>query len=700
MFCFIVPNNLLADSTARVPDQEMLSLAKEYNRKEGGQSFLVMHQGKIIGEDYPNGGSKDKSLALASGTKSFNGIVALAAIEDGIITLNEKVCDSLTEWKKDPLKSQITYQQLLTLTSGLEPGTHANTYKDTWKNVIKAPMKGKPGEQFQYGPNHLNTFGEALQRYLLMFYGETYEQYLKRRILDPIGVKLEWKGRFADSNPQLAGGSAMTARDWAKFGEWVCNRGIINGTSIISSKLFDLLTVGTKANPAYGLTWWLQTVGSSSQKNDWLPKDFFMAAGAGNQRLYIIRSLELVIVRQAPISDKYHFDDKTFLSLLLKGKDEVETGFVPDDIEMGDPTLSYGDPEFEPFGTRVLFQDRVDNNSIWVDYLNPETGEFSTKDGKNILVDTGIAPLKESRQGPEWGVSKNGSAIFYSKKDDKGVMQIWRATLQGVKVSTQQLTYSNLNMYGVFASQSITSNSIKISCVQHTISNPTGSAVWFDENTPLEINILPNAYFWVKGLRFSSDANYVFYSYQSSSNPYEKGTSQIAMMDTTTKEIKILTNDPGNKDEAWPFIAPEYNYELCIATTINNEKIAIYRNNKNPSGFWSKVAEIKMPENSNYQYMYSMEPIQLTNKSITFSYFTIVAYLDNTGESSVPREDSSLWLFGLGNKLARRVDQPMHGHKLEPETWTSNLDVFYYYNFIDVDKNPNVGHLRRCKTGL
>lgn len=376
----------------------------------------------------------------------------------------------------------------------------------------------------------------------------------------------------------------------------------------------------------------------------------------------------------------------------------VDPAFTPEDIAIGDEALSYGDPEFEPYGSRMVFQDRLSNNSIWVDFLNPETGEFGTKDGKNILVDTGVAPLKNSRQGPEWGVSKEGSALFYSKKDAKGIMQIWRATFEDSKIRTQQLTHSRQNMYGVFASQSPGSDSIKIACIQGEVA--TGSAVWFDENTPMDITILPNAYFWVKSFRFCPDARYLFYSYQSSRNKYEKGKAQLAMMDTTSKQVKILTNDPGNKDEPCPFIAPEFGHELCVASTVDNEKIAIYRDMKDPSSFWTKVAEIEMPEESKHPFMHSLELVQAENRNFQCSYFATVAYPDNEGDGKSVREDGSLWLFGLGDHLARRVDQAMPGHKLEPEIWLGKQEVFFYYSFIDLDKNPNIALLRRCKTGL
>ncbi len=59
---------------------------------------------------------------LASGSKSFVGLAAVAAVQDGLITLDDPASESLVEWKSDAKKSTITYRQLLTMTSGLTPG--------------------------------------------------------------------------------------------------------------------------------------------------------------------------------------------------------------------------------------------------------------------------------------------------------------------------------------------------------------------------------------------------------------------------------------------------------------------------------------------------------------------------------------------------------------------------------------------------
>lgn len=320
-------------TSATPPTDASMQLAWQYGQQSGTQTMLVMHDGKTVFEQYANGGSAIKPQLLASGTKSFNGMVAQAAVEDGLIRLDDRVADVVTEWKTDPQKSLITYRQLLTLTSGLSPGELGETASlPGWDAVLTQPMVAAPGTKFNYGPYQFIAFATALQRKLG---AETYEAYLKRRILDPLGISIVWGIRCNDGNPQVAGGGFMTARHWAAFGEWVRREGNWNGNQLLAKNRLAECFTGTPQNPAYGLTWWLREpvspdlIQSIPQLRDelvdvlastYLPDDLVMAAGAGKQRLYVMPSLKLVVVRQAPLSSNNKFEDIEFLSRLLRGK--------------------------------------------------------------------------------------------------------------------------------------------------------------------------------------------------------------------------------------------------------------------------------------------------------------------------------------------------------------------------------------------
>lgn len=65
-----------------------LNLLADYHQSTGGKSLYIMQDGEVILEKYDNGGAASQQQMLASGTKSFNGIVAAAAITDGLITFD------------------------------------------------------------------------------------------------------------------------------------------------------------------------------------------------------------------------------------------------------------------------------------------------------------------------------------------------------------------------------------------------------------------------------------------------------------------------------------------------------------------------------------------------------------------------------------------------------------------------------------
>ncbi|MBP9090658.1 serine hydrolase [bacterium] len=322
--------------------------AAAYSAKARGFSMLVIEDGKIIFEDYPNGHSAAEPHELASGTKSFTGLCALAASEDGILSLDEKVSDTISEWQGDPKRENITIRELLSLTSGI---TSATGMAPPYAQALQAEITAKPGEKFQYGPAPFQVFGELMVRKLKAKNNtkgtdSTMVDYLKRRVLNlaDIHVGLWRKGR--DGMPLMPQGAALTAREWAKVGELVLNGGIAGGKQIIQSENVKTLFVGTAANPMYGLSWWLNrpmdaklrsSIRTLTMASDLhygapgVPNDLVMAAGAGKQRLYVIPSMKLVVVRQAdvkseliPGADNTRFSDVTFWQLLTRGHADSE----------------------------------------------------------------------------------------------------------------------------------------------------------------------------------------------------------------------------------------------------------------------------------------------------------------------------------------------------------------------------------------
>lgn len=318
-------------------------LAAEYSASCKGISFLVRVDDKEVFADYPNSGRKDRAHELASGTKSFCGALVAAAIQDKLISSwDENVSETLSEWKADDQKKTITLRQLLSLTSGMGGGQIARV--PTYADAMATAIRFAPGNRFQYGPAPFQTFGEILRRKLEPKKESVYD-YLQRRILKPIGLEVGYWRKGTDGQIHLPSGAGLTATEWAKFGELVRAGGVWDGKELLSAKALDECFVPSKANPAYGLSFWLATGAGNTREalapglarfrnNDGDKKDglrvpdMVFAAGAGNQRLFISRKLKLVALRQADGilaalggNDQTGWNDREFLARLLYGTD-------------------------------------------------------------------------------------------------------------------------------------------------------------------------------------------------------------------------------------------------------------------------------------------------------------------------------------------------------------------------------------------
>jgi CubicO group peptidase (beta-lactamase class C family) len=282
-----------------------------YSAGNKGLGVYAMKDGKVVCEDYANGASADKGHEIWSGTKSFTGIAAAILVKDGVLSLDEKVSDTITEWKADPVKSTVTIRQLLSLTSGISNRGEGGGRAPSYAAAITTEFFAKPGEKFQYGPQSFQVFGELLQRKMKArgIPGDSRD-FMKTRILDPIGmVWTDWR-RTPEGDAIMAQGSSFTAHEWAKLGEFVRKGGVTEkGQQLVDPKAFRELFVGTKANPAYGLSWWLPKATTEpdvltasidlTRHSAELPQDMVVAGGAGNQRMYVVPSCKLTVVRQA-----------------------------------------------------------------------------------------------------------------------------------------------------------------------------------------------------------------------------------------------------------------------------------------------------------------------------------------------------------------------------------------------------------------
>lgn len=323
----------VCQGTGEPPTKDAFEAACAWSTRQDGLAVLVMHQGKIVHERYSGGHKANTAHHLFSGTKSFAPIVALIAQSEGLLTLDEPVSRTITEWADDPQKKKITIRHLLSFTSGIDQ-KRAFAAADFYKQAIDAPMLSDAGKRFRYGSNHLRVFGELLERKLAArTQGEArgtkkgkgakkarppvdFVDYLQDRVLAPIGMKYGFWIRDRKNNPALSYGAFVTARDWARFGQLILQKGKWGDEQVVPDENLSECFVGSKANRQYGLNWWLVGPGLH-RRNPAIPADTVAAKGMYHQLLYVIPSADLVIVRFGKVRSRARFSDLTFLGTLL-----------------------------------------------------------------------------------------------------------------------------------------------------------------------------------------------------------------------------------------------------------------------------------------------------------------------------------------------------------------------------------------------
>lgn len=288
--------------------------AAAYSDAHRGRAVLILKDGRPVCEAYGAGTSAEDAHPLYSGTKSFAGAMAVLAAQDGLLDLDEPVSATLAEWRDGTDRQKVTIRHLLTLSSGIDSVVGR---PPDYAQAIELRPVATPGTRFAYGPAPFQIFGEVMRRKLAARGMQADPaEWLVQRLFTPAGIRVgQWR-RTPDGNPLLPQGLSLTARDWARFGEWVRRDGAIDGKPSLAPQRLAAFHQPSPAFPGYSLTWWLPAklqalapdrMPRAVGRLDFaaagaLPDDLLMAAGAGDQRLYVSKRLGITVVRLAQLS--------------------------------------------------------------------------------------------------------------------------------------------------------------------------------------------------------------------------------------------------------------------------------------------------------------------------------------------------------------------------------------------------------------
>jgi len=278
--------------------------AADYAGRHALEAMLVERNGETVFERYAAGFDRDTPHALYSGTKSFWGVTAVAASEDGLLSLDERVGETFGAWSTGP-RGDVTLRSLLNLTSGIGFGGLGNAVP-AYAKALAVELRHEPGETFTYGGIPLQVFGAVLAAKLAPR-GLTPHAYLRERILDPLGCGVATWRSLKDGTQPLPTGAFLSASNWAAYGTWLASAGRAGHKPLISAAGLAACFAGSHANPRYGLGFWLSPLLTE------LPALVY-ASGSGGQALYVFPNEATTIVK---FSKSTSFAHATFLRRLL-----------------------------------------------------------------------------------------------------------------------------------------------------------------------------------------------------------------------------------------------------------------------------------------------------------------------------------------------------------------------------------------------
>ncbi|WP_230293633.1 serine hydrolase [Croceicoccus sp. Ery5] len=279
----------------------------------GAAALLVWHDGALQLEYYGEGYGPDMLSAPASMPKPVLALAIGAAVDQGLLSLDEPVSLHITEWRNDP-RGKITLRQLLQMRSGLQKYGATSTGGAAEQLMLgtrledlllETPLTGTPGARFDYNNIDNATAMLVLQRAI----GTHYAAFLSRNIWQKIGARDAhvWLDR-PGGMPRTFCCLLATPRDWVRVGLLIRDMGAWQGQQIVSRGYMEQMIAPSPTNPSYAFQLWRGTDARSRSYGSgtapalqvgepYAVDDLLILDGAIGQRVYISAKLGLVIVR-------------------------------------------------------------------------------------------------------------------------------------------------------------------------------------------------------------------------------------------------------------------------------------------------------------------------------------------------------------------------------------------------------------------
>jgi CubicO group peptidase (beta-lactamase class C family) len=288
----------------------------------GLDSFIVIRRGYLVHETYYGSSSRDDVHTMQSVSKSITSLATGIASDQGALDIEAPVLSFLPRYANaspDPRLPRVTLRHLLEMRSGIDfyeypyPGSPLETLNisggDWVRIALEQPFNAEPGALWQYNSGGVIALGAAVASAT----NTAFYAHARERLFTPLGISGQyWFVSGYDTTVHTGGGLNLRAIDLAKIGYLLLKQGQWNGRQIVSSDWLARSTAPITPQASrfggvsvdYGLLWWMAPIDPAGSSAD-VTNRVVIAAGNMNQFLFVVPSLDLVVVNTGATNDSF-----------------------------------------------------------------------------------------------------------------------------------------------------------------------------------------------------------------------------------------------------------------------------------------------------------------------------------------------------------------------------------------------------------
>ncbi|MFZ6734315.1 serine hydrolase domain-containing protein [Undibacterium sp. Ji42W] len=288
------------------PDNKLNTILAQWDQDEHKDlhSVLILQQGKMIAEHYYNGATAASLHDARSVGKSITSLLLGIAVDRGSIRSTSEPVWHYWPASKGSVAGEATLAQVLSMRSGLaaydaDPASPGNEEKldaasDPLAFILALPGDGIPGKSYRYNSVTACLAGITVEKAT----GQDLESFARTSLFQPMAISHWQWGRDVAGHPKGQGNLSLTARDFAKIGQLVLDKGMYQGQRVISATWIEAMltpqvVIADVDNYAdnYAYFWY-----SKTQIIKGKTVSVFFASGNGGNKIYVIPSLHAVVV--------------------------------------------------------------------------------------------------------------------------------------------------------------------------------------------------------------------------------------------------------------------------------------------------------------------------------------------------------------------------------------------------------------------